>query len=132
METSVDGTSKAGQNRPNGDFEDDLRGLGSARRKSEEFRFSGSSGIGPSDRPWTGIDQPESQADHAGGIGSRLIDKLLEQRAEVLSRYDVVLQRKAEYEAKLEQIDRELVEARTMLAEALGLDEFNESESSEE
>jgi hypothetical protein len=50
-----------------------------------------------------------------------LIAKLLEQRGEVLSRLDVVLQRKAEYESKLQQIDRELAEARDMLAETLGL-----------
>lgn len=95
-------------------------GLAGPSREGREFRFSGAGGITPCDRSWTGADG-RKEDDPPGGIGSRLIAKLLEQRAEVLSRYEVVLQRKAEYEAKLEQIDRELADARRLLGEILNL-----------
>lgn len=91
-----------------------LEGIG---RKSEGFRFSGAGGVDPSDRPWT---SSSGQTDsHSGGIGSRLIAKLIEQRAEVLSRYEVVMQRKAEYETQLQRIDREMDEARALISEVL-------------
>lgn len=121
MEGLADGTSQKGQNDSDCYPPGASGGLGGVRSESKIFRFSGAGGVSPSDRPWTGYDQ-RTTSDFTGGIGSRLIAKLLEQRAEVLSRLDVVLQRKAEYEAKLEQIDRELTEARQMLAECLELE----------
>lgn len=96
----------------------DSGGLGAARNQSKSFGFSGASGVDPGDRPWTGF-TPGQEGSGSGGIGSRLIGKLLEQRAEVLSRYAVVMQRKEEYEAQLKRIDRELEEARTLLSEVL-------------
>lgn len=94
-----------------------LEGIG---RESKGFRFSGASRIDPGDRPWT---SPSGQTDsNSGGIGSRLIAKLIEQRAEVLSRYEIVMQRKTEYEAQMQRIDRELDEARALISEVLTSD----------
>lgn len=98
----------------------DSERLGSSGPESKEFGFSGASRVDASNRPWTGIRGQEG--DPVGGISSRLIAKLLEQRAEVLSRYEFVIQRKAEYEAKLKQIDRELESARELVSEVLELE----------
>lgn len=63
-----------------------------------------------------------------GGIASRLIEKLLEQRAEVQGRYEIVLKRKSEYEEKLTQIDREIEEARAIAQEILQIDKGDDDE----
>lgn len=116
-----------GKSSSDSEFEGSSRGVGSLRGEGQNSGFSGAGGINPSDRSWTGIGHG-SEGFTPGGIGSRLIAKLLEQRAEVLSRYEVVLQRKAEYEAKLEQIDREMREARQIVAECLGIEGNHESD----
>jgi hypothetical protein len=63
-----------------------------------------------------------------GGIASRLIEKLLEQRAEVQGRYEIVLKRKAEYEEKLTQIDQELEEARAIAQEIFQIDQLGQTD----
>ncbi len=44
-----------------------------------------------------------------------MIAKLLEQRADVVQRRELALQQMAELDQKLEQIDRELAEARDLI-----------------
>lgn len=118
-----DGPTQERQSSGESIAENDPRRLGSSGRESQALRFSGAGGITTGRSSWSSCALNRGSAgDPPGGIGSRLITKLLEQRAEVLSRYAVVMQRKAEYEAKLEQIDREIEEAQALLMDALQRD----------
>lgn len=117
----TNGKTSQGRDSQESTNQNDRGRLGKIGGESGKFGFSGAGRARPSHRPWTGCSGREPESDRAGGIGSRLIAKLIEQRGEVLGRYQIVCDRKAEYEAKLEQIDRELAEARKLLAEAIDL-----------
>lgn len=71
--------------------------------------------------PW--LDSFRQEDPTRGGIASRYLTAKLEQLGEVRGRYAIVLQRKAEYEAKIAQIEREIEEARAIAAELLHIEE---------
>lgn len=117
MGESKNATSEEGQNYSERHSESVSRRLGSARSKGKGARVSRESRTGESDRPWGNI---KSRQDYSfGGIGSRLIATLTQQRQDLASHLEAARQSVAEYEAKLQQIDRELTEVNELLTQSL-------------
>lgn len=74
------------------------------------------------------LDSLRSQDSTRGGIASRLLETKLEQLGEVRGRLATVLSRKAEYETKIAQIEREIEEIRAIASEIFQIDEPQPSE----
>jgi hypothetical protein len=72
------------------------------------------------------LDSLRSQDSTRGGIASRLLETKLEQLGEVRGRLKIVLSRKAEYESKIAQIEREIEEIREIASEIFQIDEKQE------
>jgi hypothetical protein len=77
-------------------------------------------------RAW--LDSLRSKDPTRGGIASRLLEAKLEQLGEVRGRYEIVLKRKIEYEAKMAQLEKELQEIQSIAAEILQIDKSEDQE----
>lgn len=96
----------------------------------DDFRGDGYSGwtvsIGFDREDCSWLDSLRSQDSTRGGIASRLLETKLEQLGEVRGRLKIVLSRKAEYESKIAQIEREIEEIRAIASEIFQIEEKQE------
>ena len=88
-------------------------------RRASEIDWRQQERVGGADSSWDFADIPE-EAD-PGGICTRLLTAKVEALSETKARYFIVLQRKQEYEERIQRLEEEITEIRSQVEELINI-----------